>query len=205
MIRNIIFDFGGILIDIDYDKTNTNLGKLLGVRDINVFPFNEIMEAYEVGAFGEEAFFRLLKEHSKEMVGDEELRIGWNSMLGELPISRLEMTHSLQQQFRVFLLSNTNYTHIEFVRDLLKQQYGITNFESKYFHEVYYSHEVRLRKPGGEIYNFVLTDAGLNPAETLFIDDSTVNVEGAASVGINARVHNPAIDITKMIHRYLES
>lgn len=204
MIENIIFDFGGVLLDIDYSQTDIHLGGLIDKDRIYIAPFKSIFEEYEIGLFNEEAFLHKMKEViGKEGITNEAILSGWNSMLGPTYQHRLEMLDRLKSEFRIFLLSNTNTTHLTFVKDHLASDHGIEDFDTRYFEKVYYSHLIQRRKPDILTYSYVLNDAGIEGSSTLFIDDSIENVEGAIAAGIRGIHHDRKIDITSVIDDYI--
>lgn len=204
MIENIIFDFGGVILDIDYGKTDNHLGALIDKDKIYFDPYKTIFEQYEIGLFNEEAFLHKMRMAlGKKDVSNETILSGWNSMLGPTYGHRLEMLDRLKSSLRLFLLSNTNHTHLAFVMDHLTKDHGIGDFNERYFEKTYYSHLIRRRKPNPDIYKFVLQDAGIDGSKTLFIDDSLENVEGAIESGINAICHDRNVDITTVIDDYI--
>lgn len=203
MIKNIIFDFGGILIDIDYKKTEEELKSLLHLQSIKGKDFEEVFNRFEVGQITEKQFYDGLSTLAGINPEYAKMRKAWNAMLGDLPLHRLDLAHSLRSSYRVFLLSNTNETHISFVWNLLSERYGIDQFEEKFFDRVYYSHDIGMRKPNPEIYNYVLENEDIEAAESIFIDDSILNVEGARRVGIHGVLHDPKLEIQDCLPGYL--
>jgi putative hydrolase of the HAD superfamily len=116
----------------------------------------------------------------------------WNSLLGEIPAYRLEMVRKLKAQYQVGILSNTNEIHIDAVYTQLQAQHGMDNFDSL-FDWVFYSHEMGLAKPNQDIYHQLLLELGTTANRVLFFDDLLANVQGAASLGIQAvQVTGPA-------------
>ena len=190
-IKNIVFDYGGVIIDLHLDRTYKafaelgvdNLPDLMGkLKDTHVF------YQFEVGALGAEAFInRLLNllppalNHDGETV--YKVIAAWNAMLGEIPTQRLELLTALKSNYNTFLLSNTNALHIATVDQYLKTTHGVDSI-APFFHNVYYSYKVGLRKPNADIYEHMLKQENLNPAETLFIDDNLPNIEAANALGI---------------------
>ena len=115
-----------------------------------------------------------------------ELVFAWNAMLKDFPKNRLDLLEKLKPNYRLFLLSNTNETHITEFEKSLFNQHGLKNLEP-FFEKVYYSCRMNDRKPNPSIFEFVLKSHHLNPNETLFIDDSPQHIQGALSTGINAK------------------
>ena len=204
-VKNIIFDFGNVLLNLDMKATENQLVALLGghykfFEEKNAYP--TFFEDYEVGKMNEEAFLTGLQKMAAENPSQTDLKAAWNAMLLDLPAARLEMLLRLKEKYRVFLLSNTNKTHIDYVMKYLETEYGITDWDTRYFEKVYYSHLVKMRKPNTDIYNFVLEDAGINAEETLFIDDNPANIKTAAALGWQIILHNDGRDITTVMQIY---
>ncbi len=198
-IKNIVFDFGGVLLDIDFSLTYRELSRLLGVE---FFPekisdeARQVLIDFEVGKTTKENFIWSLQRYSqKEVPHGFDIIKAWNYMLLGWQPNKLEFLMELKTKYNLFLLSNTNEIHIEWVhRDLVKN-HSITHFEKTYFDKVYYSHMIGLRKPNKEIFQYVLQDAHISSEETLFIDDLLENVMSAVSMGFQAYHHNPNDDL----------
>ena len=169
MIKNIIFDFGDVFINLDKEATLTELYTLA--------------KSYEVGKLSSAAFLNSL-HHIFPEATPQALTRAWNAIILDFPETRLQFIEELSREanYRLFLLSNTNDMHIEYVKETM----GIENYErfKACFEQFYLSHEIKLRKPNTDIYEFVLQKNKLNPKETLFIDDTEENTEGAKKLGI---------------------
>jgi len=205
MIKNIIFDFGGVLLDIDYTKTGVRMGQLFGLPDIFVPPFTEYIEKYEVGTCSEEEFISYFQEQYTDQLSPQAIIDGFNAILGPIIPERLCLLEELKKRYMVFLLSNTNVTHLLFVNNYIVNDLGINDFNERYFHNVYYSHLIGMRKPNQEIYEHVLSDNKIHASETLFIDDNVENVNGAIAAGIKGVLHDPKIDIINVIYTYISN
>jgi putative hydrolase of the HAD superfamily len=206
-IKNIIFDLGNVIIDLDLEKTEQELGNILGNdlrQKLAALKQGDIFERYEMGLCSEEEFVKTLQSVNLQRISHRRIIDAWNAMLLQTPLHRLEMLEQLKSKYNVFLLSNTNKTHLDWVYDDLKKSYGITDFESRFFHKAYYSHLVNLRKPNANIYEFVLQDNDIQAFETLFIDDNADNIAGAKSVGIHAIHHAIGTEIVEVIAEYLK-
>ncbi len=184
-IKNIIFDLGGVLLPIDYDATPQAFLEL-GVPDFHTLYAqhrqNELFDAYETGEISEDDFFSELRT----IVGaysNAELLKCWNAMLGELPDAVPELLQNCRNHYSIYLLSNTNHSHIEAFLLSLKHNFKDLDFDA-FFDRTYYSYKIGLRKPETEVFDYVIQDAGLQPNETLFIEDTLKNVEGARQAGI---------------------
>lgn len=205
MIKTIVFDFGGILINLDFQAAFSNIKQLFNAPLDEPIPeaIQTILDEYEVGAFGEGSFMHRLQRLRTYVISERQISDAWNSMLVDLPKSRLDWLLELRKNYTLLLLSNTNHTHIEWVRKYLRDQYGITNFEETYFDHVIYSHDIKLSKPGTTIYNTVAEKYNLNLAESLFIDDSQANVDGAHKAGWQAVRHDSTEEIREQLEYYL--
>lgn len=199
-VKNIIFDLGNVLFDLDLGKTGRVLHALAGesyaaahaqlLRD-------RVFEIYEVGGMPTEEFLDAVRLASNPPLEAEQVKIAWNSIFVEFPRARLDLLLRLRQRYQVFLLSNINDLHANWIDDYLLREYGVTDFQHHYFDGVYYSHLIRLRKPNPAIYEYVLADAELLPEETVFFDDLEPNVLAAQQVGIQAFVHPIGMEIAE--------
>jgi HAD superfamily hydrolase (TIGR01509 family) len=205
VIKHIIFDFGGVLVDLNPDLSFNALRDIFDCEPSTPLPpkIQRILNEYEVGSFGEASFMHRLQLLKKEIPGERDLLDAWNAMLLDLPKVRLDWILELRKKYTVSLLSNTNHTHIEWVRSLLRRRDRIVGFEELYFDNVFYSHKINLRKPNLDIYNHVINELGATPAEAIFIDDSQVNIDGALAAGWQAVRHDPNQEIMKQLDHYL--
>jgi putative hydrolase of the HAD superfamily len=187
-IKNIIFDLGGVVINIDYKLTLREFAAL-GLKDIDKVytQFNQLpwFDKYDTGGISSEMFISEFSKLLAPGTSREQIVNAWNSMLLDFPIERAELLLNLKKRYRTFLLSNTNDLHIKYYFEKVKTEYGYDELKD-FFEKEYYSHQVGLRKPGVEIYEFVLKDKNLKASETLFIDDTLKNVEGAREAGLKA-------------------
>ena len=192
-IKNIIFDLGGVLLDIDYKKT-TNAFIELGVTDFDSmfsqFQSDALFTRLETGTISEADFFERLRKTIPNPVTDAQLEAAWNALIMQFRIESLACLEQLASRFNIYLLSNTNSIHLRYFRQSFTQETGRPNLDS-YFQTAWYSHLVGLRKPEKEIYEFALADAGILASETLFIDDSINNIEAAAAIGIKTKLLLP--------------
>ena len=205
-IHSIIFDFGGVLLDIDYQRTYDAMGKLLGIEfDPNGLPKETIqaLNDFEIGKINTETFIWNLQRLAKnEMPIGQDIIKSWNAMLLGWDTSKFEFLSRLKQKYKLYLLSNTNELHIEWVRKDLKRNHYITDFEPRYFDNVYYSHIIQKRKPNIEIFEFVLDDADIQAKHTLFIDDLGENIQAAKSVGLLTYHHDPSEKLEEVLNKH---
>lgn len=179
MIDTIIFDFGAIFIDLDKPKMEQELQKI-GLTEWND-ALIELNHLYEIGKITENEFLTGLQKQIPTVEIDI-IKKAWNSILADFPAYRLKFLEDLTSKYNLFLLSNTDYTHIEEV----KRKVG-SEFHSRFincFKKVYYSFEMGMRKPDESIYKFVLEKHQLNPKNTLFVDDKRENTDAAKNTGL---------------------
>lgn len=207
-IKNIVFDLGNVIIDIDPERTFASLRHLLGdnmtEKLATAYPAGDIFIDFEVGKIDENTFLDTLRGIADTPLSIREVKEAWNMMLLEIAPQRFDMLARLRQKYRVFLLSNTNSTHIDWVDGYLRTVFGFTiaDFETRYFEKPYYSHIINLRKPNVNIYDFVAADADIVPAETLFIDDNAANIEGAKQAGWQTMLHPIGLEIADVLKDY---
>ncbi|MGB3075087.1 MAG: HAD family phosphatase [Chitinophagales bacterium] len=205
-IRNIIFDYGGVIIDIDMKRTEDAFIRL-GVKDFNQH-FNQLKQTtlfdnFDKGKITEQEFRDQLNKELGTQFSDQQINDAWNAMLGEIPKEKLKLLMDVRHTYRTFLLSNTNIIHLKQITKYMVQAFGRPNIDA-YFDKVYYSFVVGLRKPDADIFLKVLEENNLKPEETLFIDDSPQHVEGAKSAGLHALLYNPGEDLRIFLENYLQ-
>ncbi len=187
-IDTIILDLGGVLLNIDYDAPKRAFEKL-GIENFDQLftqaKQNSLFDDFEKGNISNEDFRNGIRKISGKNIPDHEIDFAWNSILLDLPEFKLKLLNELKQNYRLFLLSNTNNIHIPVFEKSMNEKFGNQVFHS-YFEKIYYSSQVKLRKPDREIFELVLNEQDLIPENTLFIDDSIQHVEGALKSGIRA-------------------
>jgi len=184
-IRHVIFDFGGVLINLRYELTNQAF-KALGF-DIDThftsLQQSNLFNEYEKGKVSSTFFYKELRKLGGSHLTDEQLAGAWNAMILDLPMERVEMLKQLKKKYNLYLLSNTNQTHYEAFTPYLGQLLGTGEWESL-FNKVYYSHQIGLRKPDRDIYEYVIADAALQPQHCLYLDDLEKNLMAPAAMGM---------------------
>jgi putative hydrolase of the HAD superfamily len=184
-IKNIIFDFGGVILDIDYLKTKEAFQTLGLSQEQLVYTQKNQSDWFsriETGQISEQRFLNGLLEFLPPNTKTNVVVEAWNALLGNYKSERLLFLLETKTKYRSFLLSNTNVIHERWFTQKLRKEYGTQL--SDYFEKVYYSHELGMRKPNKEIFEFVLQDNKLLPNETIFIDDSIQHIETAKQLGI---------------------
>lgn len=180
MIDTIIFDFGDIFINLDKPKVTHELKKI-GITEWND-ELIELNQQYEIGAINENEFLTGFQKQM-EHIDTETIKKAWNSILSDFPLYRLDFLEQLSSKYKLFLLSNTDYTHIEEVKRKVEAEFH--NRFINCFEKVYYSFEIGMRKPDESIYNYVINTHKLNPKNTLFVDDKKENTDAAQKTGLN--------------------
>jgi HAD superfamily hydrolase (TIGR01509 family) len=180
MIKNIIFDFGDIFINLDKEATFKELAKL-GIDQISE-DMMAVAHQYEKGEVSTDDFIEFFREKIKR--SKEELVFAWNAILLDFPKQRLQFLKELvaSKKYRLFLLSNTNEMHIEWIQNDWKSE--LYQEFKNCFERFYLSHEIHFRKPNADIYKFVLQENNLKAEETFFIDDTLENTVAAEKLGI---------------------
>jgi putative hydrolase of the HAD superfamily len=188
-IRNLIFDLGGVILDLDVPATLKSFSRLSGIPEAEVqeiFKGEKGFEEYEMGRMDDGDFRNFIRDVYRITVSNDQIDGCWNAMLRGIPIRKLELLESLKSHYNVFLLSNTNNIHHEYINKTLMPSIVKGKVLEDYFHKAYYSHRMLKRKPNPDIYLQVLDENGFIPMETLFLDDNAANVEGARGAGIEA-------------------
>ena len=180
MIKNIVFDFGDIFIDLDKEATLRALNEL-GMDEVSEEMLN-VLHQFEKGVITTSDFIAFFQDTMKLSAVD--LTAAWNAILLSFPKYRLQFLKDLasSKNYRLFLLSNTNAIHIEWIQN----DWGNDLYQEfkNCFEKFYLSHEIHLRKPDAEIYEFVLRENNLKATETFFVDDTKENTEAAKKIGI---------------------
>lgn len=199
-IKNIIFDLGGVLLNIDYNKT-TEAFKAIGYTKFdNLFSQHSaspLFEALETGRIDEKDFLKDISLLSAVPVTDEQIITAWNAMMLSFRKECLPFLEELSAKYNLYLLSNTNSIHLKCFQEIFTRDTRKPLLDG-YFNKAWYSHLVGLRKPYPEIYEFALQQGGMVPAETFFIDDTAANIETAQNLGIKTHLLLPTERIEQL-------
>ena len=186
-IKNIIFDLGGVVLDIDesivykeLEKTGINTSELAHSKE-----FMDIMSKFNTGIYTAPTFRKKVKAFlGQEKMTDQKFDSIWNSMLLDIPRERIAAIEKVKKHYKIFLMSNSNVIHYDlYVRDL-QLRFGYNEFD-ELFNKSYFSFAEHLEKPDPRFFELILDHEGILPEETLFIDDTAENIEVAKSLGIN--------------------
>jgi len=194
-IKNIIFDFGGVLVDLNPQACLDKFAQL-GLPQVADYltpyghkgPFGQI----ENGDIDLPAFRQEIKTIFKVNLDDEQIDEAWSAFLMHIPYKKMKLVHELAKKYRVFLLSNTNPIHIKKLQEFDDSGFPV----SECFEKLYLSYEIGHSKPGREIYEFLLSDAGILPEETLLVDDGPANCKTAEALGLHTYQPLPFEDFT---------
>lgn len=185
-IKNIIFDLGGVILNLDFKKTELAFAAL-GIGNFNEYytlqTATPVFEQLETGKITPEKFYDEFRNIAKLKIGNDDIMHAWNAMLLDFPPNRINWLKKIGKKYNIYLLSNTNQIHHEAFTKIFTEQIGDYNFDDLFI-KAYYSHKLGVRKPSKEIFELILKNENLNITETLFIDDSIANVETANTLGL---------------------
>lgn len=200
-IDTIIFDLGGVILNIDYERTQKAFYEL-GFPNFDQlytkFKQSELFVNLEKGFITSEEFLTVLQSYSLRSVTNQQLIEAWNAMLLDLPPENLTTVQRLRDFYNIYLLSNTNAIHYSRFYDQVEELLGQRSLEA-YFHQTYYSHLVGERKPDPSIFRLVAHAHSLSPGKTLFIDDSPQHVEAAKALGFYGHLKDQETPLRKTL------
>lgn len=192
-IKNIIFDLGGVLININYEKTKDAFIEL-GFNNFDEmysqYNADELFSNLEMGKVSEEDFIQKLQNAHPENPTKEQITKAWNAMVLDFRIPSLNQLPQLAEQYNIYLFSNTNSIHMAEVDKKLEEATGRKSLDP-YFKKAYYSYKMGYRKPNKDSFEFLLQDAQINKEQTIFIDDSYNNIETAHKIGMQTHLLMP--------------
>ncbi len=199
-IDNIIFDLGGVILEIDIDIIKKGFISL-GFSDLEssfeLFKHNQIFQKFEKGQIEPQVFRNEIRKACPKPFSDSQFDEVWNSVILNYPPKNIQLLKNLQKKYATFLLSNTNEIHYNYYTEILKEKFGIKKLDLL-FDKAYYSHISNMRKPDTEFFKLVLQENNLIPEKTLFIDDLKENIEAAKSSGIKT-IHLTDFKLTETL------
>ncbi len=205
-IKNLIFDLGNVLYDIDFTKTYKAF-ETLGIPDFeNHFTLNKSDELFfdlEKGLVNELDFYNRFRKLFLMKLTDEQIGTAWNALLIGFRKVSIDWVKANNQLYNTYLYSNTNQLHYDYFIAQFEKEIGGGPFNSL-FKKPYYSHEMGQRKPDPASFTFILEKEGLFAEETLFIDDNEPNVIAAASIGLQILHLKPGMVIEKELLNLLK-
>lgn len=198
-IKNIVFDFGGVLMDLDFDNCLDEF-RQAGFKDISeytdTFRGEGFFKDFETGMITADQFRQEIKARIQQPLTDEEVDALWLKMLKYIPAEKIDLLLELRKHYMVYLLSNTNELHWQYISSL---KYGRRRFRiSDFFEKMFLSFQMKLAKPDPRIFERMIHEADILPEETLFIDDSAANCHAAASLGIHAHHYQLGEDLSQI-------
>lgn len=203
MIKNIVFDLGGVIVPLNREACNSAFSKI-GFKDFNKILNDYLQEGfflqYEKGDISSEEFRNIIRENMSPPfnrdVKDSEIDNALKAFLDEIPQERIELLLSLKESYKLYMLSNTNPIAISGVEKLfLKTGYQMREC----FNKLFLSYEMKMVKPSSEIYTTMLEQANMIPSQTLFIDDSPANIDSAAKVGLQTVLYLPGANLVREV------
>jgi len=201
-IKHIVFDFGGVLLNIDYTLTEQAfiaLGITQFSRLYSQLQQDNMFDELETGSIQTTAFCDTLRKLAGMPLEDQDIIRAWNAMLLNLPLRRLQLLEQLKHHYDLVLLSNTNEIHEEAFTRIIYDEHKTSI--AAFFDRVYFSHRVGMRKPDKEIFERVLQENHFLPEHTLFIDDSPQYIEGAKKLGIQTLYLEKGMTIEEHVFR----
>lgn len=194
-IKNLLVDFGGVLINLDRQRCIDNFRKL-GLPDIEkqlgLYAQNGLFMQHEKGEISSAGFREEIRKQIGRPLTDGQIDAAWNSFLLDIPTYKLDLLLKLREKYVVYLLSNTNEIHWSWACENVFPYRGFR--VEDYFEKIYLSYQMKLVKPDAEIFRAVLEDANIEPKETFFIDDSAANCETACLLGLSTYTPRPGED-----------
>lgn len=186
-VKNIIFDLGGVLLDIDFERSQkafANLGIYNFKEMVTPFHGNELFNSLETG-LDADAFYDEFRRLTSTQHSNTTIEEAWSALLVNFRKASIEQLLHLKERYHTFLLSNTKEIHVQRFQHMFR-----SSFEGKElddcFEAAYYSNRIKIRKPAPEAWLYIMDKHALLPAETLFIDDGAANIEAAKQLGMQA-------------------
>ncbi len=199
-IKNIILDWGGVITDLDINKSEAAFRKI-GLNDFRKHYFMaeqiRFYILFEEGRLTPDEFRNELRSYLSLQVSDDEIDEAWAAMLGDTPRERWDLLSEVKKDYKTFLLSNTSILHVESYFEYLHHKFGVRGYHHL-FEKVYFSYETGIRKPDERAFRLVLDENGLIPQETLLIDDAEKNIESARRLDIQVYHLQPPATLTDL-------
>lgn len=199
-IKNIVFDYGNVIINLDIDATYRAFEELGATRFDETWQEiirDQLFQKYERGDISNADFRNFLRKALPSGITDETIDQAWNEILKDMPASRIQLLLNLKSRYRTFILSNSNEIHYQhYVKDL-QEIHHFRDFD-QLVEKAYFSFQVNLAKPEAAFYQLLLNNHGLKPEETLFIDDLKQNIDAAAALGMQTLWLAPGMEICNL-------
>lgn len=194
-IEAIIFDLGGVIIDIDFNRTMQALSSFTTQQlgEGEYLGKHPIFYEFETGQISEIQFFTKMRQIFELNATIVELQEAWNALLLTIPQKRVDLLSQMQKNYRTFILSNTNPTHLHEVENILRRQTTACSLQELVY-KAYYSFQIGKAKPEPAIYELIIKENRLIPEKTLFVDDNLRNIEAARNVGLQTLHITPFVE-----------
>lgn len=199
-IKNLIIDFGGVIINLTRNRCIDAFAQLgVDVREqLGSVLHKDLFMQLELGDISPATFRDGIRRLTPQVLTDKQIDDAWIAMLDDIPSDKLDLLLHLHNEYNTLLLSNTNIIHWEWA---VQNPFNYRNHQiSDFFHKIYLSYELHMLKPDAEIFEYVLADAGISAAETLFIDDASVNCKTAESLGLKTYMPEPREDWSSVFY-----
>ena len=199
-ISTLIFDFGGVLIDLDMNQSILNFKKL-GVENVENYLSNFGQSGFfmqlEKGKISAEEFRSEIRKLTTNTITDKEIDDAWNAFLVRIPSEKLDIVYQLRKKFRVIMLSNTNAIHFPYAERTFfsYKNRGI----DEYFDKCYRSYDMKMAKPDAEIFEAILSQEQVAPNQCLLLDDGPKNIEQAQKMGFQTYFVDPKEDLSFLL------
>ena len=186
-IKNILFDLGGVILDINIQATLKGFYELGFPAEMMQYPESmstDVFFKYQTGKLSTEQFRSAIRESTGVEMSDSAFDEVWNAMLVRIPKERTALLQRLSERYALYMLSNTSALHVEVFEPMYQEAAGVSMYDV--FTKIYYSHEIGWHKPDPEAWEHVIKDAGIKAEETLFLDDSIQNIKASQELGFQA-------------------
>ena len=186
-IKNILFDLGGVILDINVQATLKQFYELGFPAELMQFPNSmttDLYFKYETGKLNTEQFRNQIRKAAGVEMTDRAFDEAWNAMLVRFPEERVALLKELSKRYKLYMLSNTSALHVKVFEKMYLDSAGESMHQV--FDKIYYSHEIGWHKPDREAWEYVIKDAGIKAEETLFLDDNIHNIKASQELGFQA-------------------
>ena len=200
-VSSIIFDLGGVLINLDPERTRQSFIKLGTPHFDQLFTMYKATQLFydlETGHVDSDTFIKTLQKETVKGTSEQDIIDAWNAMLLDFRLESLDFVKQLKAQYPTFLFSNTNIIHQKSFQQTIKETTPYSSVD-ELFHKAYYSHEIGLRKPVVDAYRYIITEKKLDAGQTLFIDDNKDNIQGAKEAGLQTLHLLPGERVEKVL------
>jgi HAD superfamily hydrolase (TIGR01509 family) len=206
MIKNLVFDLGGVIVGLDKKNCLVTFDRMLGFKDfdkyLNSFLQKGFFQEFENGDINAHQFRTIIRSHSSNpLITDEQIDFAVRTFLTEVKMKTVISLIELKKHYRLFLLSNTNPIAFPRCRELFLSAYGVPM--NNIFEKFFLSYEMKCSKPFKLIFEKMLEEAQIVASETLFIDDAKANIETANEIGFMTLCYEMHEDFKEQIQNKL--